>query len=254
MRRWAHDLGPGVIVEVGLNHLVCRVTHDRSDPPGTPPKYEIGYEQNYELKLCEGEVPQQLGEADEYFQTLQLITPEKLQKVVQTIGHTLSHVQAIQLLQATVNNYHIANSEGVDKDNLMLLRKVKFRLTKITGFINEGSVGGTNMNATASKDIHKLGRFFDKFYRSVARDRRKGHQDIIQLEHDIEDCRQRIQRIRPEELEKLMARSAAKAVCAELRIVDSPVRDTTTASDGSSQSSGSQLLYLGNRATEIIQS
>lgn len=248
----AHYLGPGVIVEVGLNHLVCRVTHDRSDPPGKKDEYEIGYGQNYELKLCEGEVPQQLGEADEYFQTLQLITPESLQKVVQTIGHTLSHVQAIQLLQETVNKYHIANSEGVDKDNLrMLLRKVKFRLTKITGFINEESVGGTNMHATATNDIHKLGRFCDKFYRSVARDRRKGHQDIIQLEHDIGDCRQRILRIRPEELEKLMARSAAKAVCAEFRIVDSPVRDTTTASDGSSQSSGSQLLDLVNRATEI---
>mmetsp|Transcript_45191 Transcript_45191/g.104739 ORF Transcript_45191/g.104739 Transcript_45191/m.104739 type:complete len:1039 (-) Transcript_45191:51-3167(-) len=195
-------VGDGQIIQVATTLLLCRVEHH----DGTVREYNIGHDFNYELQLAEGEPVIEIDEEEEQAQSLQLLSPERLMKVVNGYG-TMSHAQAISLLTDAVMHYYKDHCEDVDMDSVrQMIRKVKVRTRKVKGLILEGA--GQTLSLNAAREMTLLRRFLVDFYKAIDEDRRRSHEAIHIAKKDVEELRERLVRVNPSELEN-MARLTA---------------------------------------------
>mmetsp|Transcript_10858 Transcript_10858/g.24910 ORF Transcript_10858/g.24910 Transcript_10858/m.24910 type:complete len:1047 (-) Transcript_10858:32-3172(-) len=193
----AKFVGDGHIIQVAGTLLLCRVEHH----DGTVREYNIGHDFNYELQLADGEPVIEIDEEEEQAQSLQLLSPERLMKVVNGYG-TMSHQQAISLLTDAVMHYYKDHCEDVDMDSVrMMIRKVKFRTRKVKALILEGA--GQTLSLNAAREMGLLRRYLADFYKAVDEDRRRSHEAIRIAKKDVEELSARLMKINPQELENM---------------------------------------------------
>lgn len=190
--------GWGTIYQVGHGHRKVRVKHE----DGIIREYDIGQDLNYELKLAKDETPRPFEGSEKDSIGAQVISTERLIKVVLAYDKTLkmSENQAIQLMIDTVVHYYKdrRTDEKIDSVRAMVI-KVAFREEKIRKGI-QGMRNAGRRFLTAADEVKLLGKFLKQFYKAVSVDRKHFQAQKAELEHEVQDMRMRLLLVQPGEL------------------------------------------------------
>ena len=151
---------------------------------------------------------------------MDLLSPERLMKIVSIGGHRMHFDQAEGLLESCILHFYHVNCGYVEMDKIRrMVDKVKYRVKRLMQTVTYKANEVQQM--TKVFEVQMLKDYIADFYTAVNADRDINTAEISSLEEDVEDLRGRLLRLKPEELEKLLAKAEVRAACTDLAMLHS---------------------------------
>jgi len=182
-------VGAGKIHAVGKGHTKVRVLHE----DGNVRDYDIGHDLNFELKLEPDVIPVPFEEGEDPALGDQVISPERLMKIVTTFdkSHKMLRPQAVLLLEKTVRKYYHEHCEDVDWGSLrQMVTKVEYREQKIRSIMKESRNKVQFMSSIDEMKV--LRRYMADFYEAVDDDRQRTLTAILATQADVQSLQKRL--------------------------------------------------------------
>lgn len=194
----AQFVGPGKVLIVGTGGLKVRVLHENS----ITREYDTGHDLNFELGLADGEDPLPFSEDDDTSLEKQVISAERLMKIVATYDKRFKmHLpQAVNLLEKTVLQYYKEHCEEVDWAELRkVVAKVEYREAKIKAMLHSPHNAAF---MTSADEMRVLRHYSSEFYEAVRVDRQAALRDIVAHEAEIAVLQKRLLLAESQAMEK----------------------------------------------------